>query len=615
MSSIFGVIRTHAGEAQAARDLARMSSATPHSDPTSVATAISTAGSLTAALASATWVGGRADLFEARDVTVVADARLFDRSSLAARLRQPVTDLAGRSSASIIHELYCRDGTKGLHSLVAEGSAAIWDTRAGALWCWRDAIGVRPLYLTRLSQDGVAFASDLRQLVAVEDVQTRLDLRAVRTHLVFGRFFAPGKTLVSGIEKLKPGHIATTTGGAWRSAEYWSPSALAAPTQRRRPELEELAQELGELMRIVVEERVEPGQRVTTHTSGGLDSSTITALAAECASLRGSTVDAYSWAPSREVYPNPNWDERYLAEAVCAAAGVELRHSTMSVDDMVSVHTVDRALQHVTTLEPEWSVQRQAAARGSHTILSGWGGDEGVVFNGRGFFAQKVRSGRLLTAHRELRKRRDIHGGSLLGAWKHRVFMPLRDQWLGRDRTARDTRVPLELRPEIRQALGSCIPYDEPLIVPEVGTRQMQLTLLSFGHLQARAESWASFGLNNALVYSFPMLDRRVLEFALNLPSDAYFHEGWKRWLFRTAIDGLVPDEVRWHPDKQDQALDVRLHELGPAFRAAMRERLHERTDNPYVDIDALMRADVGDGRRLGTDYWLAFINCEPAAS
>ena len=55
--------------------------------------------------------------------------------------------------------------------------------------------------------------------------------------------------------------------------------------------------------------------------------------------------------------------------------------------------------------------------------------------------------------------------------------------------------------------------------------------------------------------------DRRIVEFSYAIPTEAHLRDGWSRWFQREAIDGLVPDEVRWRPDKGG---------FFPAFRSAL---------------------------------------------
>ena len=107
--------------------------------------------------------------------------------------------------------------------------------------------------------------------------------------------------------------------------------------------------------------------------------------------------------------------------------------------------------------------------------------------------------------------------------------------------------------------------------------RRLQIAKLRWGHLQYRMESWAAHGADLGLTYAFPLLDQRIIEFALSIPDHLYFKDGWKRWLYRTAMEGTLPDEVRWNPHKFDAALAVRLRQLRPEAQRLIAQRTQER--------------------------------------
>jgi hypothetical protein len=83
----------------------------------------------------------------------------------------------------------------------------------------------------------------------------------------------------------------------------------------------------------------------------------------------------------------------------------------------------------------------------------------------------------------------------------------------------------------------------------------MQTVLLELGHLNYRAESWNDWGANLDIEYRYPVLDKRVVEFALGAPDWLFFHNGWKRYAFRKSMNGLVPAVAQWKKRKGDPAM------------------------------------------------------------
>jgi asparagine synthase (glutamine-hydrolysing) len=255
-------------------------------------------------------------------------------------------------------------------------------------------------------------------------------------------------------------------------------------------------------------------------------------------------------------------------------------------------------------------------------MFSGWGGDELIAFNGRGYFADLARHGRLATIQRELRLRSRIQGGSLRGAWKARVLLPLLPDMALRQGPREPPRLPAELRPEFARVLAAVEPLDHAYPRERPGVRRMQVSLLEFGHLQYRMESWAAHGAALGLTYTFPLLDRRIMEFALSLPGRMFFRDGWKRWLYRTAMEGILPDVVRWNPKKFDNAAAHQLRSVLLEPAGVYREPLLERQDNPLVDVGILL-AEQDRQQQLhpspppslpvGRAAWLAFTRLQPA--
>ena len=108
-----------------------------------------------------------------------------------------------------------------------------------------------------------------------------------------------------------------------------------------------------------------------------------------------------------------------------------------------------------------------------------------------------------------------------------------------------------------------------------------------------RVEGWAEGGARHGIEYRYPLLDRRVLEFALSLPPEQYRRGRWSRWVMRNALASVLPAEICWGP-KQGEA--VRVNAVSDACRAALpavRRILESRATPPtraaYVDMPRLM--------------------------
>jgi asparagine synthase (glutamine-hydrolysing) len=90
----------------------------------------------------------------------------------------------------------------------------------------------------------------------------------------------------------------------------------------------------------------------------------------------------------------------------------------------------------------------------------------------------------------------------------------------------------------------------------------------------------------------YPFFDRRLMELCLALPADQKLRDGWSRVVMRRAMDGLLPDEVRWRASKANLSPNFRRNLLAKD-RNLLAEFILEQPSvlEDYVDISELRRA------------------------
>jgi asparagine synthase (glutamine-hydrolysing) len=207
------------------------------------------------------------------------------------------------------------------------------------------------------------------------------------------------------------------------------------------------------------------------------------------------------------------------------------------------------------TVEPtemmarEANVQARAEARHLRVILSGWGGDDAVTCRARprpGFQRDTSSPGTslLLSARR------------LAGTVRDLVLVNLPDSLyaliLGNALQAHTApcvqpAFSRHYRDEVKALRGSA-----PRRLPAVRTTICRL--LEGGQLSLRAEDWEESGARHGLVYRYPMLDRRLVEFALGIPPHHVCQIDRRRSLFQRAVGELLPSAADWQPVKNESA-------------------------------------------------------------
>ena len=521
-------------------------------------------------------------------LTVVADARLDDRDSLCAALGVPQSERAGLADGDLILRAYLRWGEECPHHLLGDYAFAVWDARTRSLFCVRDHIGARPFYYASTAQ-GFVFAGAVEGVLAAPGVSDALDETSVAEHLTGVMLLTTTRTFFQAVRKLPPGHTLTVEAGAVRLKRYWRPEA--APSARPASD-DTYAEEFLDLYTRAIRDRLRGPGPIGAHLSGGLDSSSIAVLAARELRRQGRQPPlAFSWLPELgDTPPVPAHATEYtLIDAVCAQEDLRVDHRALSAADIVAVLRRDGVYPGVHVHFNEDAVQQCAAARGVRVLLSGWGGDEGASFNGRGYLEHLLLSGRWGKLAGECRARGMSLRGLLFGcvlrlAWPGLV-LDLERLWRGKGRRSRRGFIDPAFRRRTQ-------PRPEPL--PRyLDVRRSQVWLLQSAHLSARMEGWAATGTRRGIEYRYPLLDRRVLEFALGLPPAQFRRGKWGRRLMRHALRTVLPPEVCWHPSKEDQA---RLEPLRDAFVrafAAIGEDLTARAMLPerarYLDVARLL--------------------------
>ena len=525
-------------------------------------------------------------------LAVVADVRLDDRRTLCDALGVFRAERDRLADAALVLRAYARWGQDCAARLLGDYAFAVWDANARRLFFARDHAGARPFYYA-LTRGGVAFGSTVEGVLSAPGVDDRLDEASVAEHLTGIGLLSTARTFFEAVRKLPPGHTLTVdcAEDACRAAppqRYWHPER--AP--RRLPGTDdECDEEFLALYSQAVADRLRGPDPIGVHVSGGLDSSSVAVLAARQLRREGRPLPlAFSWQPPLGGQPpKPAHAREYaLIDAVCAKAGLQVQHCAVGNDDIAGLLRRDCAFPG-TRLVSEEPVQHAAAAEGVGVLLTGWGGDEVASFNGRGTLESMLLRGRWWRLAAACRARgtgpRRLLLDHVLPLIAPALMLELRR--LRRGKPLRAKRGFAD--PSFRQRLR---PRPEP--VPRyLDTRRAQLQLLDSAHLSARIEDCAASGARRGIEYRYPLLDRRVLEFALGLPAEQFQRGRCSRLLMRRALRMVLPPEVCSNTSKADPACADAADDALVATLPAIGKQISARSAPPararYVDMERLL--------------------------
>lgn len=521
------------------------------------------------------------------------DARLDNRAELAASLGFKEKLLSEITDSEFVLAAYRKWEEDCPKYLIGDFVFAIWDKTKHQIFCARDHLGVRPFYY-HLADPLFVFGNDLKGMVAHPAISTILSDKAVANFLVNGILNSRTQTLFNDIQKLPPAHSMTVSADSVLIQKYWRP---ADSPKVKLADTEEYAHRLKELVEQAVYDRLRTDYPVTSHLSGGLDSSSIAVIAARKLQKEKKQLLAFNWLHKpREFEDAQNFE---WANSIAIASVENIKHSYISMDaEGIAEYMRDNSVAYGDTagLWYENLVRKAAQQQGSRTILSGWG-DELATYHSKAYWANMLCEGNLLELFKGIfftsngRKKRIKPALRMLYHSVLTAFVPRRLYHLVPKSKTYESDFPFQVikdnfLPSILQEELACrdvTPQPRPTIKMEM------LDYLQNGNLQGRMESWASGAFKSRIEYSYPLLDKRVVEFVLGVPAIHFVHNQTGRYLFRKAMEGIIPNEILWEPKKAEQNRVGRLVDISiVAFRQLIKELQQEKVNSSYIDLNRL---------------------------
>lgn len=492
-------------------------------------------------------------------VWVVFNGEIYNHPELRETLTARGHHLATRSDTEVIVHLYEDHGEDFVKHLNGMFAIALWDAKREKLILARDRMGEKPLYYTTI-EDQLLWGSELKCLLAHPAVPRRLSLPALSRYLQFEYVPAP-HSILEGVHKLPPAHLLVAERGETRVFPYWrldlTPSA-AAPSEA------EALEELKERLDAAVRRRLLSEVPLGVFLSGGIDSSTIAALAARHAPGRLKTFSIG--------FTDPSFDESAHARAVAQHLGTDHHEDVLSPSRLIDlVPDLTKLLDEPfgdASVMPTYMLSR--FAREHVTVaLGGDGGDE--LFAGYPTYqAQKLAmaydalpgplralvggAGRLAAGALPV-STRNLSLDFKLKKFTGALDAPALErhlQWLGSFSPAEQEGL---LSAEVRAALAGDDLYREARAV--WGASASNDAIARYLHLDASTYLPDDIlvkvdraSMATSLEVRAPFLDHTLVEFVAGLPSHYKLHGLTTKHLLKRAAADLLPPQILSRPKK-----------------------------------------------------------------
>lgn len=302
-----------------------------------------------------------------RDEVALAFAgEVFDHQTTRKSLARRGFASHSEGDTEVVLGTYLLDGITGVSRLPGQFAAAIIDTNTRELWLIRDRFGIAPLHYAQVP-GGIAFASELKALLALRGGRADVDERSVGT-FVLTRSTPSPFTMYKGVFKLPPGHLLRFTRGSEPEVRrYWSlPERARKPIFGRSASIEHI----GVALRRAVLRQSRADAPVGCLLSGGVDSAIVAAL------LR----DSLGYAPPSFVI-GVSEGGCELSDAARSAEFVGTQHTEVILEPRHYLNNMERLTWHrdAPLSEPAdiavYMIAQRAAAS-VRVLLTGEGCDE-----------------------------------------------------------------------------------------------------------------------------------------------------------------------------------------------------------------------------------------------
>jgi asparagine synthase (glutamine-hydrolysing) len=475
---------------------------------------------------------------EDRSIWTVFNGEIYNHAELRHELERRGHTFRTRSDTEVLVHLYEELGPRCVEPLRGMFAFAIWDERERTLLLARDRLGIKPLFYTRV--DGrLAFASELKALLALPGIPREIDHAALDNY--FAQMSTPSsQSILAGIRKLEPGHVLLSSPArALRTYRYWRFEPAPDRSRSESYFVERLRELLEESVRLHMVSDVPVG----AFLSGGLDSS---AVVATMARLAPRSLQTFSVGFRESAY-----DESRHARELARRVGAEHHELVLEPDvfgilDEVAWH-LDEPFGDVSAL-PTFVLSRLAAEH-VKVVLSGDGGDE--LFGGYERYLVERRERRYELVPRTIRRAIGAVATRLPQGTRGRGFL----RHLALDYPHRYLDATTLFRREDRQRLLGQPAGAAPPERLEFLRRSRQHWLTSLQALDLHfylpldiLTKVDRMSMAHSLEARVPLLDHRLVEFAASVPPQLNVRGGTTKYLFRRAIEGLVPPDVLRRP-------------------------------------------------------------------
>ena len=513
--------------------------------------------------------------WQGHQVSIAYNGEVYNAPQLRGELEALGFSFASRCDTEVVLASYLAWGPDCARRLQGIFAFAIYDPTAPRLLLCRDPFGVKPLFLTRW-QGRLAIASEIKALLQLPGVRPVVDKDGLREIFGLGPARTPGCGVFQGVWELKPGCLALLDPLGYRELAYFQ--LEARPHEEDYPHT---VSHLRELLLETVERQLQSDVPLCAFLSGGLDSSVVTAIAAQRLQERGQRLATYSFEfeGNREFFtPSAFQPGRDQDWALRVSGLLSTDHRTLLCGNQALADSLEEAV----------------LARD----LPGMADVDGSLL----YFCRQVKQRHTVALCGECAD--EIFGGY---PWFHRreMWQGSRFPWSG-DMGLRASLLKPELARELDLEGYAARRLEESLkeapTLPGEGEEERRMRQLAYLNMRwfmaTLLERKDRCSMYSGLEVRVPYADHRLAQYVYNVPWQMKSPGGEPKCLLRAAAAGLLPEEVL-HRKKSPYP---KTH--NPGYEALIKERLAQVLRDSAQPIHRVLSEEAAQGLlRQSFDY------------
>ena len=463
------------------------------------------------------------------------------------------------SDTEVLLAMYEEYGAGCLAYLNGMFAFAVLDDRKGEIFLARDRFGIKPLYYMN-ADDAFMFASEPKAFWASGYARPEADIDGLQDYMTF-QFCLGEKTMFKNVRKLEPGHamiISLATASPEKKWQWWDLQFSDDTYHTEDYFTDKLLYLVSDAVKLCLRSDVPVG----TYLSGGIDSSTVTAIASDM--MMSKSLHTFTGAFAE----GPEFDESRYARLVAEQGGT--RHHELQITSRDFIESIGKIIYHMDEpgagpgIIPQYCMARLASNH-VKVVLGGQGGDEIFIGYARYLVAylEEVLRGGIFQTFDETKHAVSMESiipnlpmlkqyvPMMRSFWKRGLFEDIDKRYFAlvdRSGGSREMFVP-----DLFSGTGYD-PYESYARIFWNQERTSYINRMCYfdckGSLPALLQVDDRMGMAFGIESRLPLLDYRIAEFCAKIPPGIKFKGRQSKALFRNAIRNILPKEILQRKDK-----------------------------------------------------------------